>query len=341
MNNFIKKIVLFSSVLGLLVHNNNSFAQNDVATDILGLAAVAAAESLFGYTILYTVENYLIKEDALVSAKYPYAQQWYQALAAQYPDAQLLDKRFLQEMYVVPAKLIQWCSTLNAIYFPQKSLKEIDRIYKKFLDGDSLLDDEKLLLAREEFILLHEAGHIQYKHIPSRITRALVTQILVGCSVTILAKKYDWDLQFYQKLGVSSMIGSRLLLYFSRADEVQADDFACERVGIDELNGAISFFEDEEIDPLINIESKTVTPFVPTNSKIGSCIQWLLYKKEVSDLVKLQAIKKSALTRWIYDFMRGPTHPAPSSRANKLRSWIKQKQSQEKATATEQVAAIA
>ena len=124
--------------------------------------------------------TYLVQEKFLVKADYPHAQAWYNEMAKKHPTAHLNDKLFLQTMRGVPSRYMSWCSTFNQIYFPQEALKDIDNLYrKKTIDGHPLTDKEILIMGMQEFVLLHEAGHIEHDDMTNRLLT------LIGCFTAI------------------------------------------------------------------------------------------------------------------------------------------------------------
>lgn len=310
----LSKKFFLALLAGSLIFSSQAASNREVAKAVLIDTQITVAV----IASMALLQNCFVKEDHFVSYKYPYAQQWYDSLNEKYPDAHLSEKRFLQTMYGMPVKLMSWCSTMNAIYFPQDSLKAINAAYKRKSEGQELSKEESEMLAQEEFILLHEAGHIEQNHIVKRLCIGLSFDALI----TAVVKKYDINLSWFNRLFLRIAVQSP----FTRFQEGQADDFACARAGQQELEGGIRFFENEEMDPLFNIENKKIVPFVETKSivlkglhKVALVFEWLKLKQK-------QAIKKSPLRRWIHDYMNGPTHPSPSSRAQKIRNAIEVKQ---------------
>ena len=258
----------------------------------------------------------LVKEEYLVKNKFPFAQEWYDALNVKHPEAELDKKLFLQEMRGIPAKMTSWCSTFNDIYFPQESLKEINTIYKKKMNNEEITKEEETALCKEEFILLHEAGHIQHNDIRNRLC------CLFGVNAALIATLDNSknNVGTYYLAMIATLIGT------SRFQESNADNFACENSDINALEGGITFFENEEVDPLFNIENKKNSPFIPAEYSVGKLIQCCYEFSDEFNLLIFKTIKKLSISRWTYDFMRAPTHPGPSARAQKLRDTIAARQ---------------
>lgn len=292
----------------------------------------------------YINMNYLIQEEHLVVTKYPYAQAWYNAMAEKYPEAHLHRKKFLQTVRKVSPKAIAWCSTFNHIYFPQDSLKNIDSFFKKQSEGFQLSDEEKLTLAREEFILLHEAGHIEHSDILTKFGYMIGS--IAGLNVLKLYALYVYSLhnensyeslnQFpcplYKLNDIFNCINIYVyiigMIYLSRTQEFAADKFAYTYGDDESLAGGISFFASEEIDSLFNIENKKISPFIPVDSTIGTFIQKSVMADDEAELARKKFIASVPALRWIYDFMQGATHPGPSVRVKNIEKEIERRKKQ-------------
>ncbi|MDP3787702.1 MAG: M48 family metalloprotease [Candidatus Chromulinivorax sp.] len=286
----------------------------------------------------YIVSNYLVQEEHLVKTDYPYAQLWYDELARKYPDAHLESKLFLQTMRGVPKKSVSWCSSFRHIYFPQDDLQSINYSYaRKFLALDDYDEIDDLILAEQEFILLHEAGHIEHNDAAKRC--------MVFARMAVAAQIMEYGLQIYFQDPMSVypsladleqavakrdfisncnwsakvmaiMVGC---IYLSRTQECAADDFACEIADDQALKGGISFFESyKEADPLIDIEDATVSPFIPVDDAWGQKIQNYFAARDEQELQDMQEIKKNPDARWIFDFLTVMTHPGSSTRVQKI-----------------------
>ncbi|MBV8660523.1 MAG: hypothetical protein JO129_00030, partial [Candidatus Dependentiae bacterium] len=152
-------INLIQSPIKAEIINGNTTTPDKIAPTI-GIAAA-----------LYVGYNYLSREEFLVKNTHPHAQAWYNSLIKKYPDAHLDTRKFIQtpsgNFLSIPkflsdfANQCSWISAYDHIYFSSDSLKEIDYLYKKFMQGYPLDKDEQLALARQEFILLYETGHIK------------------------------------------------------------------------------------------------------------------------------------------------------------------------------------
>lgn len=305
-----------------LAQTNLESIQNSTIAWTVGLSTYLA---LVGYSA-YITTNYLIQEEHLVVSKYPYAQAWYDAMAEKYPQAHLDQKKFLQTMRKVSPKVIRWCSTFNHIYFPQDSLKDINAFFKKQSEGIELTDEEKLTLAREEFILLHEAGHIEHSDIVNRFGTMIGAIIglngLKLCALYALSQdeKYCNQLLAYNDLFNTFNLYAWIIgmIYLSRSNEFAADTFAYTHGDEDSLKGGISFFASEDIDPLFNVENKKVSPFIPVDSTFGTLMQAWAKHDDEQVLAQQRFIASIPALRWVYDFFNGASHPGPSVRVKNI-----------------------
>lgn len=329
-------------------------SETPTVTFIKQTSAIIAA-LIFKQGVQYAVQNYLITEEFLVKSKYPAAQAWYEAIALKYPDAHLDKKLFLQSYRGFPAKFIEWCSTAHQIYCPQDALQEIELLYQKTIDGQKLTEEENVTLGMQEWVLLHEAGHIEHSDLTTRFFTSL--GLIVGtCGAAALYKTYTnedfhdslienldnrlqrdtpmtpLDIKNYinklidahnKKISKYEYWALTLALFnVSRHQERQADLFACELADTNALHGGILFFENELHDSLWNIETKELSPFIKTDSKIGTYLQsWAKAFDE-----KILELKKGFKSdRWMYDFLTTPTHPGPSVRAQSIRDEIQRR----------------
>ncbi|MDP3788117.1 MAG: M48 family metalloprotease [Candidatus Chromulinivorax sp.] len=297
---------------------------------------------------LYIGYNYLIRQEFLVKNKFPVAQAWYDALTQKYPAAHLDQKQFVQtpKLSLLPdqlARLIQscgWTSSHDHIYFKDTALTEITTLYQKIIDGYPLHEREQLALARHEFTLLHEAGHIEHNDAKDLLITIggllFLTHGLVDTSKDIKPKDFNLvdfkiqglPVQCFTIPAVIQTIPSATfitgLLAMLRYQESRADKFACDIADDVTLKGAITIFEDEEIDNLYELESKTITPFIITDSTAGKIFQNIIGPVEfiVSALVQQGglAVKSTKETRWMYDFIKDPVHQGASVRAQLIKN---------------------
>lgn len=337
------------------INEVSKFSLYPISQAVLNTSIKAgAAGALFASQ--YISNTYLVQEEHLVKTKYPHAQAWYDAMHKKYPNAHLNSKLFLQTMRGYSAKLMSWRSTINQIYFPQDALKDIDTLYKKHInDIDPLTEDENLFLSMQEFVLLHEAGHIEHNH----ITNGIVISICLFASVEALRAVYrmhhdrnnlrvffnalesqnnlDSDTALVGKLGYDFFlcglvwigtftIDAIMPFIVSRPQELEADKFAYQNADMQALQGGIKFFENADIDPLFNINDKQLSPFIKTESTVGNIAQNITSCFEAPffyiDKNFKQMIASTYVTRWIYDYNRKSSQPGPSVRAQILKDEV-------------------
>lgn len=303
--------------------------------------------------ILYVGYNYLIRQEYLVKNKFPVAQAWYDALAQKYPAAHLDQKQFVQKpkLSLIPdaladfAKSCNWSSNHDYIYFKDTDLGTITTLYQKVLDGYPLHPKEQLTLASKEFMILHEAGHIEHddaKDIMITIFGLLFlthgTQLENAMKketpedynlIEIDLSKYNIDYTI-KKLtipgimtipqAVAFMTG---LIAMLRYQESRADKFAYTMADDNTLKGAITIFEDEDNDKLYDLENKKMTPFIKTDSTIGNVIQTVVGPVEFIASVLVQQffllVKSMPESRWVFDFTQNQVHQGPSVRAQAIK----------------------
>lgn len=125
-------------------------------TDKLQLTTLLTTCVLGVQTISYLNDKYP-QENTLVVNLHPHAQKWYDEMLQKYPQAHLDQKKFIQ------AKYSQSPAFYN-IYFTYESLHQIDQLYKKQLAHETLTDIEQRVMKQNEFLLLYQAGYIEYNY---------------------------------------------------------------------------------------------------------------------------------------------------------------------------------
>jgi hypothetical protein len=301
--------------------------------------------------LTYITTSLLVQEKHLVKAQYPYAQQWYEAMVIKYPTAHLDQKLFLQTWRDVNSKYVQHCSWFYNIYFPQESLENIDTLYKKVIDGQTLTEQEQISLGKEEFLLLHEAAHIEHSDVFARcITMSGILAGLTGVAqiheslgtqdqaISFLNDKLELGFagatvfHHYGLIIMGAMIYATGFNAVAHPQEVAADKFACDLADVNALQGGITFFEDKTVDPLIDIENEVVSPFIPVESYVGQKIQSWFQAQDEQNLVDLKNIKLNPDARTAHHAERDPVHPSPSSRVLKIKEEIERRLQAEVAT---------
>lgn len=341
-------------------------------------------------TTLYIGYNFLTRQDCLVSNKFEAAQAWYDSITIKYPQANLDKIIFIQTPKSGPiadalagfAKKCSWTSSTNHIYMTKDTLKEINFLYKKVLDGYTLDDKEIGKLAGHEFTILHQAGHI--KHNDAQTLLASVYGLL-GTSVAMahyhneninqtndktiyngisttrkgveIAIPFDktytcaesYKDHFLFK-GAQDIFGKSLfsitvpgtmtsvstgafiaaLITILRYQEANADAFAIETADLLALKNGLKSFENDDTDVLYDIENKTLSPYVETDSFIGKFFQSIVGSVEMvigfSQQQLLLIVKSTKPTRMMFDFYKNPIQQSPFIRAQAIKDEIKKRQ---------------
>ena len=328
----------------------------DITTPILATGASAIG--------IYILTTHLIKEECLVKSKYPHAQAWYDAMAIKYPVAHLDNKLFLQTIWGIPKNFISWCSTFNQIYFPQSALIRINSLYGMLENNQTLSDQDQLFLAEQEFILLHEAGHIEHNDITETYCYTAALGAVIGgfadkeiCTnydpkfnvqikpkpqITIqsnlienndvsftIPTKYNVTITMTESLIKTAASALVISLLLGRHNERNADAFAYTHGDDNALLGGISFFESEMVDPLFNIENKQPSPYLATDSTIGTIAQSAISIIEMPTFYIGKTIgtiiNSTSFTRWLYDASRDLVHPGAPTRVQAIREEIQRR----------------
>lgn len=285
--------------------DSQNFAQPTMFTSVIGIGVAAA--------VVYTWHTHLIREDYKVAAKYPYAQAWYDAMTIKYPATNLANKLFLQKLYMVPKAFMPWCSTIQNIIFPQDALIRINSLYGMQLNNQILSDEDQLFLAEQEFILLHEAGHIEHNDI--------LNKLFIFAGLEVASGIIDNKVISASSKNLINIFA--LHFFLSRYNERNADKFAYTHGDDNALKGGIAFFESEKNDPLFNIENEKYSSFIKTDSLAGNVVQLVNSCATVPTFYISKGlgtlINSTYATRWMYDYCRGMTHPGAPVRAEAIR----------------------
>ena len=318
----------------------------------------AIPPTVLAATCIYVGYNYLMRDEHLVRNKFPHAQTWYDDMATKYPEAHLNKKQFVQSLKpntsLIPdflgktAQSCYWFSSYDHIFFTEEDLKEITYLYKKVIDGYPLDNNEQLALAQREFTLLHEAGHIEHKDSKNIIitiigllaategTEFIYNKIVQPVESKIKDpenRKYLYGLievpgPLFTLKGLTTVSG---LISILRYQEIEADKFACKLADSKTLQGTLPLFENDEIDPMFELEHKKITPFIKSNSQTREMLEAIVGPLEFAALLVIQQvgllIRSNSITRWMYDFKKDMTHQGPSIRAQAIKDELKRRES--------------
>ncbi len=282
--------------------------------------------ALLTYTIFTDPSISPYENSFRVDELYPHAQDWYNAIHAKYPQAHLDEKIFK----IAPAHH-SFESSITDILFPIKAIQDLNEIYKKQNNGDTLEEFETLFLYRLEFLLLHEAAHIEHNDLAKRtVSPIFMYMITETCAQYWLTSSFHadnikWIQEYIDSKNLLSSINPTasivaIGLYLShianitnnsfvhlcnvpyiRRQEQQADDFALEHGDINVLQGALQFFE------LIDV--------IETISK----------NPEHPDYETAVFFKQHPTWRWLFDTLADKNHPQPSIRAHKFQQELERR----------------
>lgn len=317
---------------------------------------------LYGITgtaiALYTGYNFLLRKESLASNKFPEAQAWYTSLIAKYPQANLDKINLIQTPKWNPvldvlndfAKKHDWTYSYKYIFMPKDTLKEINFLYKKVLDGYPLDEKEIGKLAGHEFTILHEAGHIKHNDAQTILGSICVLlgtttaieyykeEDIVNTKDIVLSKGFEDP--FGKKwlnctipgtlttIATGSFIAA--LVTILRYQSARADKFAIETADLAALENGLKLFESSDADILYDIETPKTSPYIKGNSFVEMFLQHLVGSVEcIVGFTKNQMYliaKSTKATRFIFDLTQDLIHEGPSVRAQAIKDEINKRQ---------------
>ena len=304
-------------------------------------------------TGLYLGYNFLIRQEYLVKNRFPVAQAWYDEITKKYPAAHFDQKQFVQspKISLIPdylgdfAKKCSWSSNHDHIYFTDGQLAEITFLYQKVLDGYPLHEAEQFALARHEFTLLQQAGHIEHDDAKDIIITMFGLFAAIGgieyaidskAKPSIITRKIPEDyvvIDYWPFKDMTTIPGIATtaqgatfiagLIAMIRYQESRADKFACKIADENTLKGAITIFEDADMDKLYGMENRKITPYITTESTVGRVVQTVTGPIEFIASATLYQlcmfIRSTPETRWLHDFKEDALHQGPSVRAQLIK----------------------
>lgn len=316
--------------------------------------------SLYPIAALYIGYNCLIRQKYLVAEKFPQAQAWYNAIALKYPQANLDKIHFIEapksdmipDMLADIAKKCSWPISSNRIFMSKDTLKEINFLYKKVLDGYPLDEKENGKLAGHEFSILYEAGYIKNSDVQTLLA---TTALLLG-STKIIESYQNEDitttkdnviLQGYKDvfgitwfkfaipgtlttISTASFIAA--LVTILRYQSANADKFAIESADLAALKNGLKSFENNDTDPLYDIEKAKMSPYIKTHSYIEMFFQHLVGSAEsIIGFTQKQFFmiaKSTKPTRFLFDLVwqKNIFNAGPSVRAQTIKDEINRRQ---------------
>lgn len=264
MKNFKLKLFLMMLVSCHVVTPVSWTEQKQNASIFISLAAAYYTYNLIPYYVDQPAEFY-------VKHSYPHAQLWYEEMIVKYPQAHLDKKNFLQMRYGIPREEISWSLLCKNIYASQVDLIYLESVYSKKIDAQELSSQELDFLDLIEWLLLHEAGHVElnyslhaavftlgcfttleiikmvYKESTDDACKKSIESIVATCFADDVIKNYFVSAAMWMRYGVMNCLQGLslgvLTTLWVRDQEMQADNFANQHATADCLPIAIRFFE--------------------------------------------------------------------------------------------------
>lgn len=235
-----------------------------------------------------------------IQDQYPYAAQWYNDLSIKYPVAHLEQKQFLGN------SSYGWIATKNSILIDSNEAKRINIVYEKKCKGNNLSKNQQEYMATNEWIVLHEAGHIEHKD----AIKSLIIPRIIGFGLESLYQMYHSklginpaDRNLYVKIGISgSMLLTHHILYqsYSRYLEVQADEFANQHADHNALIGAKNHLkyciDSDEQEYIKTVNNYEIIAYFIKNQKIP-----LLHDSHPSFESRIQVIDNEIKKRFLQE----------------------------------------
>lgn len=303
-NRYFVLVLFYSSLL-----NSFDLTENQqIALQNIGFNGfIAGAIGLTSY-VAWTCS---IPEDFYVKKSHPYAQLWYDEMAAKYVQLQLDQKRFLSARRGLLNNKVSWESAYYDTYAPAEDLEKINDIYKKQQQNIDITLDERLFLLACEFCLLHEIAHVHHNDSRNLIIFSCVlapaTELLTAAyrSTGLYNPVVNVDIFGTEnRLDKVSSILTCVLgwLAYIRYTESKADEFACKHAAsVDVLQAAQQLFKSfDEI--ALAAQDETSEDYE----------------------LALYIIDRPAL-RWVIDFLSDHEHPGLSVRAQSIQNQIERR----------------
>jgi len=200
--------------------------------------------TIIGYINIFYANKAFVE----VKSLYPNAYNWYCDMIQKYPSAKLENVSFCISN--------NFLASTNTIFWPEEILKTIEALYPI----NEKTQDMLIFFLKQEYILLHEAGHIINNDIPKRRIAALLTLTTVCGSILYceaIMLKGNMFLSLKEKksliIALTTAIASYPLLFiYIRSQESRADNFAnqtatkeCLEAGIKWHNEIECYFNNE------------------------------------------------------------------------------------------------
>ncbi|MGZ6254637.1 MAG: M48 family metalloprotease [Candidatus Chromulinivorax sp.] len=298
-----KRFLLFTVLFGSSLHtfdmNEHQYQaiQNiSISSSIIGAIAVGS----------YIAYNYNIPENFYVKNSHPYAQVWYDEMAIKYPQAHLQNKAFLSQRRGIFTNDVSWESGYNTIYAHAGDLTFLHTIYRKKSQDLEISETEQLFLHICEFLLLHEAAHVNnqdsIKNVMINFPLIIIGEVAsAACKSSQIYNPFIHNDLFGRKHYLSDYLAAFLacigLVKYMRHIETQADQFAYENAkNIEILQAAKKFFEHIDIIALAakneENEDYELAQYIIAHPTLRRCIDFIIDPLHPSPCDRIAAVDK-------------------------------------------------
>lgn len=196
--------------------------------------------------------------EVLVQSKYPQAYAWYCDMAKKYPQANLSNIKFCIFTY--------HHASSDAIFWPEYNLRIINDSYQS---SNPISDANRLLMQQDEYLLLHEATHVNNNHVTKgKIASAAAATAGAGITIGSIAQVATQAapiLTAATQTVVGNIALATAVFAYARSQEKQADDFANKNVDKSALEAGIQWHANNHQELQL---SPQLTPLQQTTQEI-------------------------------------------------------------------------
>lgn len=176
------------------------------------------------------------EEQILVQSRYPQAYQWYCDMATKYPQENLHDIKFCISTH--------HHAGIDAIFWPESNLKIIDQSYL----SPNMADTARQLLNVDEYLLLHEAYHVNQGHVQQgKVTAAVTTAAGSAMAMGSLATASDVTTALVGSASSAAALAATAYAII-RTQESYADDHANQHASKQALAAGIQWHQNNQSD---------------------------------------------------------------------------------------------
>jgi len=199
------------------------------------------------------------EDQYLTKVKYPYAQQWYNALVKKYPEAHFEQSNFLYKNISAAG------ASFDKIYLNEESVEKIENLCNPNENDVSSIGLLQETASLSEWMLLHESHHIKkndylnhtslsfggmvgveglYQFYKKRQPITPVGAKKITEKIWLAVKSLPKRLGIFAGMMVAGRVAAH---YYSKNAESQADAFATKHADMGALHASALFFEEHQI----------------------------------------------------------------------------------------------